>query len=57
VVQSILEHLYQKTNPLFSIDDVKAFLDSHPEIYKINSHIIRNEGLLKSLQNDGNVFV
>lgn len=32
--------------------DVLALLDRHPDIAEINRHIIRNEGYLKSLQED-----
>jgi spore coat polysaccharide biosynthesis protein SpsF len=52
VVQAILENLYKLSKPYIKIDDIKAFLDSHPEIYSINAHIMRNEGLIKSLQED-----
>jgi len=50
VVQAILENLYRRSKPYIKIDDIKAFLDSHPEIYSINAHIIRNEGIIKTLQ-------
>ena len=48
VVKAIIENLYPK-NPNYTGDDVKRFLDENPEIAKINSGIIRNEGLIKSL--------
>jgi spore coat polysaccharide biosynthesis protein SpsF len=48
VAQSILEALYP-SNPNFTGEDVKRFLDEHPEIAAINTHVVRNEGLLKSL--------
>jgi spore coat polysaccharide biosynthesis protein SpsF len=50
VVRAVLENLYKRRKPYIKIDDIKSFLDSHPEIYSINAHIIRNEGLIKSLQ-------
>ena len=52
VVRAILENLYERSNPYIRIDDIKAFLDSHPEICAINARITRNEGLIKSLQED-----
>jgi hypothetical protein len=32
--------------------DVLAYLKKNPEIEKINSHIIRNAGMIKSLRED-----
>ena len=52
VVKAILENLYRGKDQYFTIAEVKSFLDMHPEIYKLSAHIIRNEGLLKSLQED-----
>ncbi len=49
VVKTILEALYP-VNPEFSGSDVKAFLDSYPDVAALNSTIIRNEGLQKSLE-------
>lgn len=48
VVKTILEALYP-VNPAFTGAEVKAFLDSHSEIMALNSTIIRNEGLQKSI--------
>lgn len=36
----------------FSMNEIIDFLNNNPEIKNINSGIIRNEGLLKSLKND-----
>jgi spore coat polysaccharide biosynthesis protein SpsF len=36
----------------FYTQDILDFLDENPEINKINAHIIRNEGLARSLKND-----
>lgn len=52
VVKAILENLYKRSDNYFTIEEIFAFLNAHPEIYKLNSHIIRNEGLSKSLQED-----
>jgi spore coat polysaccharide biosynthesis protein SpsF len=56
VVRAVLENLYQRSKPYIKIEAIKSFLDSHPEIYSINAHIIRNEGLIKSLQEDKTIF-
>lgn len=52
VVKMIIESLYDVSKSVFGIDKIKQFLDKHPDIININSHIVRNEGLLKSLQDD-----
>lgn len=54
VVKAILENLYQEMKNYFTVREIKSFLDNHPEIYKLNADIIRNEGLLKSLLEDNN---
>jgi spore coat polysaccharide biosynthesis protein SpsF len=55
VVNAILENLYKGSDDYFTIEKIKAFLNTNPEIYRLNSYIIRNEGLLKSLQDDERV--
>lgn len=52
VVKEILETLYSKDSQIFLVNDIKTFLDTHQKIYILNSKIIRNEGLLKSLKED-----
>lgn len=52
VVKAVLEALYQKDQPPFGFPEIKNFLDRHPEIARLNSQVIRNEGLMKSLKND-----
>jgi len=51
VVKILIENLYRKTET-FDYQQIKQFLDSHYEIFRLNSNIIRNEGLSISLQND-----
>lgn len=51
VVQAILEALYPRNRDITG-EDIKEFLDSHPDVKAANSHIIRNEGLKKSLEAD-----
>lgn len=53
-----IKHIYQglyKKNPLFSMQDVLDFLAAHPELEDINSGINRNEGYVKSLNNDKSI--
>ena len=50
VVKAILKNLDKGTDSYFTVREIKSYLDSHPEVYKLNSDIIRNEGLLKLLQ-------
>ena len=52
VVKAIIEALYGKAPGLFAINEIKNFLDTHPEIFKLNANVTRNEGLLKSLRQD-----
>ena len=47
----IYKYLYSK-NPLFNMDDILVLIGEKPEIEKINQHIIRNEGYLKSIKED-----
>ncbi|MCD4679457.1 MAG: glycosyltransferase family protein [Bacteroidales bacterium] len=52
VVNKIFEALYNDKKPLFGINQIKNFLNENPDVFTINSRIIRNEGLIKSLKND-----
>ena len=52
VVKKIIEALYTNENNPFGIEEIKDFLDKNPEIYRINADVIRNEGLIKSLEKD-----
>jgi len=52
VVKAVIEALYKKGARPFGFQEVKRFLDSNPDIYQKNSHFIRNEGLIISLQNE-----
>ena len=52
VVKTILENLYKDEKIYFSIGEIKNFLNENPDTYQLNRKIIRNEGLLKSQQND-----
>ncbi len=52
VVKAIFEGLYNTTSRCFGTDEIKFFLDSNPSIFQLNSSIVRNEGLIKSLKED-----
>ncbi len=51
VVKEIFKALYNK-NSIFHIDEIIEFLDSHPDIFQINQDVIRNEGLLQSVEEE-----
>ena len=51
VVKAVIEALYEESIKLYT-HEIKNYLDSHPDVFSLNSHIIRNEGLLKSLKED-----
>ncbi len=55
VVVAILEALYGKGKKPFTTGEVKEFLDSHPEVFRLNAHIKRNEGLARSLEEEKKV--
>lgn len=52
VVSKIFEALYSEDNKIFRMNEIRDFLDKNPEVFKLNSAIIRNEGLLKSLKEE-----
>lgn len=54
LIKIVLENLYEK-NPYFSYLDVVSFMSKNPELFYINSNITRDEGLFKSLKEDGRI--
>jgi len=52
VVESIFNSLYKK-NEIFFLEDIIEYLDSNPDVFKLNEGIIRNEGLFKSIEEEG----
>jgi hypothetical protein len=50
MIKSIFQEM--KPNQFFSTDDVLKIILEKPDISKINSGIMTNEGYKKSLQND-----
>lgn len=55
-LQRVFSRLYQP-DQIFLASDVLALLENEPELMQLNSEIVRNEGYLKSLIEDGNVNV
>lgn len=51
LIEKIYQNLYAE-NPQFLTQDILDLLKKNPEWIKINTGIIRNEGLLKSLETD-----
>lgn len=54
LIKIIIENLY-KINPNFSYLDAISFMTKNPDTFYINSNIIRDEGLIKSLKEDGRI--
>lgn len=52
LIRRIIEGLYP-AKPLFLMTDILTFLAGHPELVAINRHIQRNEGFIRSLENQG----
>ena len=50
-IKELYRNLYVK-DKLFGIKEILEFLETNPELEKINYHITRNEGYLKSLRED-----
>ena len=55
-LQVVFSRLY-RPDQIFLASDVLALLDNEPELININSSIVRNEGYLKSLIEDGKTNV
>lgn len=51
VVEQVYNALYGKKD-IFLMNDILNFLDNNPQIERMNEHIMRNEGYLKSVAND-----
>jgi spore coat polysaccharide biosynthesis protein SpsF len=56
VLKAIIKGLALKELGNFTSENIKQFLDQNEAIFAINSKIIRNEGLAKSLANDKEIF-
>ena len=52
VISEIIGKIYLKEFEYYTAKKVKTFLDQHPKVFNLNSHIIRNEGLEISIKNE-----
>ncbi len=52
VVKEVIEELYPKKDIFFNFEDILSLYKIKPAIFEKNKHITRNEGYLKSLQQD-----
>ncbi len=53
LVSAIYKALYT-SNPNFSTQDILNYLAANPNLNSINGHFLRNAGVLKALEGDGN---
>jgi spore coat polysaccharide biosynthesis protein SpsF len=51
VIKAIIEH-FSKNMLALNTQNIKNYLDENPNIHRLNAHIIRNEGLQKSLEKE-----
>jgi len=51
LITKIYQALYPQ-NPNFNLADILTLMEQQPELMQINQNIVRNEGLIKSEQND-----
>lgn len=56
LISQVYDHFIKVGKEDFLTEDILAFLDENPEMTQINQMYMRNEGLLKSKQNDKVVF-
>lgn len=54
LVKAVFENLYPN-NPFFTLKDIVGFLESNPNIKKLNRHIVRNIGWQKAFEKDRKV--
>jgi len=54
LIKNILENLYIE-NQNFTYLDIIAYMSKNPNLFFLNSEIIRDEGLIKSLKEDGRI--
>lgn len=55
-LEAVFHHLYKEDRP-FVTQDILTLMEHHPELNHINRGITRNEGYLRSLQQDREVMV
>ncbi len=54
LVRDIFKFLYKK-NKRFSLEDILVLEKEHPEMFRVNRHLERSDGYLKSLAQDGEI--
>ena len=52
LIYAVFEHFCKINKPYFLTADILAFLETQPEMMRLNAHIARNEGLVKSILED-----
>ncbi len=52
MLEILFNDFYKTIHPQGGFDEIKAYLDQHPELVRMNSHVVRNEGLMRSLQKE-----
>lgn len=51
VVKAIIEY-FSKVGEEMNTRNIKKYLDGNPDVFNLNAHIVRNEGLQKSLEKE-----
>jgi len=54
VVKAIIEY-FSKNDAEMNTQNIKKYLDGNPDVFNLNAHIVRNEGLQKSLDKEQKV--
>ncbi|MEF2145599.1 MAG: glycosyltransferase family protein [Desulfovibrionaceae bacterium] len=49
VVRAVFEALYPLHGADFGMERIRPFLDGHSEIFNLNSHVVRNEAVVKAI--------
>lgn len=55
VVKAIIESLYKGERTPIHFSEIRSFLDRNSQIFSMNKYVVRNEGLIKSLEADSEV--
>ena len=51
LVDEIFKHLYKK-DTIFHLNDILEFIYKNPHLLELNKRTLRNEGYVKSIEND-----
>ena len=52
VTKAIVEALHKDKGAQFTVDDIKVYLDEHPQVAHLNAHVVRNQGLQTPFSKD-----